>query len=116
MIDRGGCFMARPLMSALAGLALVVPVACRDRSVPTTAPVGNPPPESSPSAGAGRVSWVEGYPMTVPAAEGEARGAVELFGHYEVNPDWTLARAFFDFTSDKGGKISDPVELEFAGG
>src|SRR5579885_1327814 len=91
-------------------------VACNSQT-PSSAP--SPSTASgatSTPAEAGKVSWAEGYPKAVPAAANEVKGAVELFGSYEVNPGWALKEAQFSFTSSQGGEISKPVELQFAGG
>jgi hypothetical protein len=64
----------------------------------------------------GKVSWAKDYPKAVAAKAGEAKGVVELYGEYELNPGWKVMDIQFSVTPKVGGTKSKSVELKFTGG
>lgn len=64
----------------------------------------------------GKVSWAKDYPKAVAAKAGEAEGAVEVRGDYEVKPGWAVKEIQFSVAPKAGGAKPEPVKLKFAGG
>jgi hypothetical protein len=64
----------------------------------------------------GKVNWAKDYPKAIAAKPGEAEGAIEVSGDYEVKPGWAIKEVQFYVVPKAGGTRSEITTLNLGVG